>query len=119
MFVQGAMQRELDTDKAAAQQEAQHQLKAGAMEIEGQVFPRQLVATQAEKAKWKARAAKMEEQQAQQAQQLAQLMQADAQRAAAQELAVAKQAGDNQRMMDDMMASFKREHQEMSLARDG
>ena len=111
MLAQGAMQRELDTVKAAAQQEVAHQLKAGAMVIEGQALARQLVATQAEEAKWKARAAKMEEQ-------LAQLLQADAQRAAAQEAAVAKQAADHQRMVDDMMASFKREYQELNLARE-
>ena len=96
--------------KAAAQQEVAHQLKAGAMVIERQALARQLVATQAEEAKWKARAAKMEEQLAQQMQQLAQLLQADVQRAAAQEAAVAKQAADHQRMVDDMMASFKREY---------
>jgi len=107
MLAQGAMQRELDTVKAAAQQEVQHQLRTGAMEIEGQALTRQLAATQAEEAKWKALAAKMEEQLVQQAQQLAQLLQADAQRAA-----------DHQRMVDDMMASFKREYQEANLARD-
>jgi tripartite-type tricarboxylate transporter receptor subunit TctC len=49
----------------------------------------------------------MEGQLVQQAQQLAQLLQADAQRTAGQ-----------QRMVDDMMASFKREYQEANLARD-